>query len=1042
MYDYNEDDYSYLNQSENEAINANDLIIIDNPEKWQPTDDFISAYAFHLGFDILNDPPELIDIAKKYLLKPLPPNFSRAFRKDDLKIYYIDNINNEVHLESEIDKECKNEYEMLKLKLKSKKEKKKKRSSKSKSKKKKKKKSNKSSEHTSNEEDEKEKNGKKEEKSLDEKNKIINLLKKKKEKYNVYKEKYKEDYIKKKKESKLDIKEIYEKKIIIKKRKLIDLEIENLKNIEIKLEKGHNENIDLYRKEQSDIYQNKFNKNSTNNQFIEESIKLKVLKEKLQKEILLQKEKNNNKLEVLKQKAQNKIDSIIDNKKEILKNKYKSLDEINNIKISKIQKKFNKEYEKYINEIKLNNTIYNINNSENENRIKKQNNIRLNQYKKEMMEEYEKKKDEIKNELEIEHQNELRKYEKSIIELNNIKSIEIKENMDNLAKNYYEELEDYKNKTKSKDNLLKDNDFDINNIKSKYDIEKMLKGADDLINNIIYEDKIEETVNEEYNELYLKLNQIKSLYDLSERQFVMKHLNIEFYKDLILLLTKKIIENNTIGDFIIDNENQRNRKSKDTPLINELIIDCEDLINKYSTKFENQKNQKLFNNLENKFKKLKQNNYNSQRNEKSYYEQSSKNYVNQTILLGDIKNLLFKNNNKSNLNKTHNFININNTINDKSFIPKEIHLNQSSSLSTNKNISRFRNLSNVMQQKPNNLFKSPPTCKSNKSSNKFTNIFRENMNSSNRFDSYEKRLYNINDNSIINYKGNINSNENIKENRNNYINDDSVNNNNKINNENIYKNMNNDSINNNKINNENKFVNYELIKLPKLNENILSNISDENYYLYNKILDFLSNEFHSLNILINNIKNKSINQKLYSIKESIYFNKFKNIFEQIYNIENEKSQDLFNKILISKNNLDNIKNECDILFNDINSGQYNLDNIRENFNNILQKIEIYKNNNIEKYNNINSGNINQVNLNNNDLYGLKKNESKQNHFLKHNNFIEEKKDNIKNRNFVDFYSSYNPNKLSKKFNNTLTHKFFNFKKNNKDLKFKLISYDV
>ena len=460
----------------------------------------------------------------------------------------------------------------------------------------------------------------------------------------------------------MDIKEIYEKKIIIKKRKLIDLEIENLKNIEIKLEKEHNENIDLYRKEQSDIYQNKFNKNSTNNQFIEESIKLKVLKEKLQKEILLQKEKNNNKLEVLKQKAQNKIDSIIDNKKEILKNKYKSLDEINNIKISKIQKKFNKEYEKYINEIKLNNTIYNINNSENENRIKKQNNIRLNQYKKEMMEKYEKKKDEIKNELEIEHQNELRKYEKSIIELNNIKSIEIKENMDNLAKNYYEELEDYKNKTKSKDNLLKDNDFDINNIKSKYDIEKMLKGADDLINNIIYEDKIEETVNEEYNELYLKLNQIKSLYDLSERQFVMKHLNIEFYKDLILLLTKKIIENNTIGDFIIDNENQRNRKSKDTPLINELIIDCEDLINKYSTKFENQKNQKLFNNLENKFKKLKQNNYNSQRNEKSYYEQSSKNYVNQTILLGDIKNLLFKNNNKSNLNKTHNFININNTI--------------------------------------------------------------------------------------------------------------------------------------------------------------------------------------------------------------------------------------------------------------------------------------------------------------------------------------------------------------------------------------------
>ena len=491
------------------------------------------------------------------------------------------------------------------------------------------------------------------------------------------------------------------------------------------------------------------------------------------------------------------------------------------------------------------------------------------------------------------------------------------------------------------------------------------------------------------------------------------------------------MEKNTIEDFIIDDENRKKIKSKDNSLINELIINCGELKNKYSNKFENEKNKKLFINLDDKFKKINENqnpnNYkkiiNTQKNEKSYYDQSSKNDINKTIVLGDIKNLLFKKNH-NNLNETNNVINmntthLNNSINDKTYNLREGTLNISSSISPKKNINSIRNNSNNKQYTHNNLLGSPLSYNSNY---KFSDKVDKNMNSSNDFqpnysnNRYEKRLYNmnINDNSIINIKGN-----------------------NSIVNENKYVNNNNVSINTNKKFKNNTTPNYELIKLPKLDDIIINSLSDENYYLYNQIIEFLSIEYNSLNNQINSIKNKSINEQLYSIKESIYFIKYKKIFEKIYNIENEKGQNLFNELLVSKNNLDTIKNECDILFNDINSGQYNLENITEIFNNILDKIEIYKYNNIHNYEK-----TNKTLLYNNHSNEIKKNESQPNKNLNNINLFEDKKERKEHTNFFDFYNSYNPSKLSKKFNNTFTHRFFNFKKNNADLKFKLVSHDL
>ena len=218
-----EEETSIFGQSyEEESLDPDDLIFIRNPSIWDPTEEYILAYARHLSLDISNDSPQLINVIKKYLLKPLPSNLIRAFRKDNLQIYYVDEETREVHLENDLDNECKKEYENMKKSLMEEEEKKKeskkkkkgkgsgKNTSKSKSKKKKKKKSRKnSSEHTSNIED-KSDNDKVsidfDNKNIDEKNLKKYLLIKQKEKYLTYKEKEKNNYIKAKKDTKKNFK--------------------------------------------------------------------------------------------------------------------------------------------------------------------------------------------------------------------------------------------------------------------------------------------------------------------------------------------------------------------------------------------------------------------------------------------------------------------------------------------------------------------------------------------------------------------------------------------------------------------------------------------------------------------------------------------------------------------------------------------------------------------------------------------------------------------------------------------------------------------
>ena len=109
--DNKEDDKE--NDEKDVYIDPKDLTIIEDPSSWEPKKEHILAFAKQLEFDTENDFPELLEIAKQYLVKPLKDNFLRAYSKDYYQFIYIDNITKEIFFENEIEKEAKEEYKNL-----------------------------------------------------------------------------------------------------------------------------------------------------------------------------------------------------------------------------------------------------------------------------------------------------------------------------------------------------------------------------------------------------------------------------------------------------------------------------------------------------------------------------------------------------------------------------------------------------------------------------------------------------------------------------------------------------------------------------------------------------------------------------------------------------------------------------------------------------------------------------------------------------------------------------------------------------------------
>ena len=188
-----------------------------------------------------------------------------------------------------------------------------------------------------------------------------------------------------------------------------------------------------------------------------------------------------------------------------------------------------------------------------------------------------------------------------------------------------------------------------------------------------------------------------------------------------------------------------------------------------------------------------------------------------------------------------------------------------------------------------------------------------------------------------------------------------------------------------------------------------------------------------------------INNQLNSLRESAHLKKYRNIFSNIYEKEQKKSEDISNNIFKSKNNLDQVRKECNSIFNQINSGLITSENINTNFKNILNKINDYNNinlnnitnNHLRKSTSMDNKYINyRYDLNNNKIQKIKINK------INEENKEDDYNNNINYTTFPLFCSSYRPNYLSDKINNNFSHNFFNFKKNYNDIKFSLISSNL
>ena len=95
-----------------QLIDPNDLIIIDDPDNFKPTNEMILAYATLLGYNPAEDPKEILDISEKYLMHKLPEDISRAFMRADYRILYINMITQEITIESDLETKAKEEFEI------------------------------------------------------------------------------------------------------------------------------------------------------------------------------------------------------------------------------------------------------------------------------------------------------------------------------------------------------------------------------------------------------------------------------------------------------------------------------------------------------------------------------------------------------------------------------------------------------------------------------------------------------------------------------------------------------------------------------------------------------------------------------------------------------------------------------------------------------------------------------------------------------------------------------------------------------------------
>ena len=564
-----EDNYDELEVEEKE-IDPNDLEIINDPEDWHPKPEHIKAYATKLEFDIDNDPPELLNIAEKYLLEKLEDEkIVRAFDKNNLTLYYINTYTSDIELDNPIDEKAKDEYNNKKREINLKKEEEK-------------------SEKINNDldvslEDEVENNELIKKKNEEEKKEYLNTIK---NEFINYKDELKSKYREEKDILIKKYKEEIEKEEILLKRNSRDKY--NIKPYEKELEEKYNKEILNYKNEYLKDVEEEAKNESGNEDDLLTTLHLKI--------------------EYLKNEIQIKRNEIEQKNKEQKILKIQNLDEIKQKKISEIELDFNNKVKDFERTLEKNFEKKKANKSQSLNKeIDIDINIDklLNEYSKEINEDYSKRKIELKKILEDEHLTEVEIIENNLRN-NNKKEIEdINNKINDLFSSYNEQINNIRKKSEIKIenellNKIENNDMYYKLNKDLLtNINKEFKDIIDKIRQIIIDEDIDEPIEKTESKIikflfeyfYQKkseLEKIKNKFDLEENEYIIKEFNINYLKEIILTINKSLNEANNSFQYN-DDDNNNNEI-----LVERIINKCLKVINGYKENFDIKTNKKIY----------------------------------------------------------------------------------------------------------------------------------------------------------------------------------------------------------------------------------------------------------------------------------------------------------------------------------------------------------------------------------------------------------------------------------------------------------------
>ena len=1093
MQKYNEEtsteEQSESSDVEEEYIDPEDLSIIENPDKWKPTKDQLNGYIKQLKFELDYKPEEVKKIALKYLTSSLPLNMKRAFFKHNHEVLYIDNETSEIHLTSDIEEKAKEEYKKLRaekysLELKNNnmnrvnnniekiqeiiKEYKEDNLSKKKkddlfdydfdnkdylnknndlydynfeenednnythqSKNKNidlyedknlnKKKNNDLSDSDDGSFDVNNISGYKKdeiynfdidvlgndniEKNVNKKdNENLNKLKKfyvekAKSELNIYKEVLKRKYIKEKKEYYINKEDDIDKKININTKKsnnqIEDFNKDELDKFEEELYDKNEIELDKYEKELKADFQNKFNKNQNKNE--DNNYQLNILelkKQSLNSQIKLLKQKNEN----LKNQNMRKIKELINQNNILTNDKKRNLENKLKLEIEEIENNFKINFEQYKKEVESVIKLENLRKKE-ENINNSENNIKtiLKDYQKILDDNLEIKKNIAKKDMEEKKNIELEDYKKKYQKDTQNQINFIQNQQYNLEKEFNEQLEELRIKNRNDIelnnqlfyNTLKNNGFNIDIIKNKTsdNLKICVDNIIEHIKNLFKNNKIEneevikdlEKQLESYIFEYLSNEKIqfynkKSPFDISQQEYKSNKLKLNYFCDLLNYIVKIIIDNPLTN---IDIGEKKNEEMK----LNTIQQYGNDIINEYRSKYLNEMSQKLYPSLEMEILKLEGVINNKRDFGINLTKDNINNKENQTSITLNLLN---------NENDTQNMFNsnFNMQINQPSFIlPK----NNSNYL-----------MENTLRSNNNNN----DSIRTNKQ-----NEFRLHSNNYNKPE--DLRYYNDNNNLI-----NDNINVGIEN-----------------------KQFKSDLFD---INQNNNLIKEQIPNLPK---EIVESLNENDFKLYSEIMDFLYDESTYLIKEIYNLESeRNANEQLSQINERGHLLHLSKIFdnEKIKTLQNE--QVLNNKF----NTFNLIKNHTQEIFKFISNNPNRTSVINNKLNLIIQHIFDY--NKAFKNLNVNNPNVNTyINLFNNNVLPSQ-NETKD---LKIDTGIRLSLKNDKNKtsrpNYINslmknhetedrfkyFYRGYSPKILDSKINSTYTHTFFNTKKNNDLLSFRI-----